>query len=241
MERHYEILGVSSDASLSTIRQRYRTLLTEHHPDQGGTREEFLKIKRAYEEVTGERAPESPDTGESRRTELDPEAPTFDIEATDRASGLSVSGDLLTLTLVGIADSVDVTRLTDAPGNSSSLDRTVACFEVRNAGTEPCHWRGRSETRFIGTDGFMYEASTVLSPGKTSLPEDWWPGTATLDPGTGLRSVVVAGELPDDVTIDRVVYTHHGSDPSGPTTERYLFEIDKNARRLLSTLPFDVS
>ena len=45
----YTELDVPVDASLETIKQRYRTLAQMHHPDKGGNEELFKRIKLAYE------------------------------------------------------------------------------------------------------------------------------------------------------------------------------------------------
>ena len=45
----YTELDVPVDASLETIKQRYRTLAQIHHPDKGGDEELFKRIKLAYE------------------------------------------------------------------------------------------------------------------------------------------------------------------------------------------------
>ena len=45
----YTELDVPIDASLETIKQRYRTLAQMHHPDKGGDEELFKRIKLAYE------------------------------------------------------------------------------------------------------------------------------------------------------------------------------------------------
>ena len=45
----YTELDVPVDASLETIKQRYRTLAQMHHPDKGGDEELFKLIKLAYE------------------------------------------------------------------------------------------------------------------------------------------------------------------------------------------------
>ncbi len=49
---YYAVLGVSSDASISAIRQAYRQLVRIHHPDvnhEEGADERFREIQRAYE------------------------------------------------------------------------------------------------------------------------------------------------------------------------------------------------
>ena len=45
----YTELDVPVNASLETIKQRYRTLAQMHHPDKGGDEELFKRIKLAYE------------------------------------------------------------------------------------------------------------------------------------------------------------------------------------------------
>ncbi|ELZ13636.1 heat shock protein DnaJ domain-containing protein [Halovivax asiaticus JCM 14624] len=241
MERPYEVLGLSSDASLATVRQRYRALLTEHHPDQGGCREQFLELKAAYESITGEQPPDHSTSQTMAVDTRSPDAPTFEIEAESSPTRpLSVTGDLLALALVGFDEAVDISRLVETPGTRPALERAVAAFEVRNTTSQPRQWRGPSQTRFIGTDGFMYEASTLLTPGRTSLPETWWPGSAVLEPGTGVRAIVVANQLPASVTVDRVVYTQHGSTGGEPTTERYRFDLTREARKRLDHLPFEL-
>ena len=45
----YDELGLSSDATDEEIKQKYRELAHEHHPDKGGDEEIFKRIKAAYE------------------------------------------------------------------------------------------------------------------------------------------------------------------------------------------------
>jgi DnaJ-class molecular chaperone len=46
---HYKTLGISKDATDDQIKQAYRKLAREHHPDKGGNKEEFQKIQQAYD------------------------------------------------------------------------------------------------------------------------------------------------------------------------------------------------
>ena len=45
----YEILGVSSNASKLDIQNAFRSLSKVHHPDVGGDKDTFIKIKEAME------------------------------------------------------------------------------------------------------------------------------------------------------------------------------------------------
>lgn len=46
---YYNILGVSKNSTPDEIKQAYRKLVKEHHPDRGGDAEHFKKINEAYE------------------------------------------------------------------------------------------------------------------------------------------------------------------------------------------------
>lgn len=46
-----EVLGLDPGASDDEIRQAYRSLVTEVHPDQGGSLEEFRKVQKAYKSL----------------------------------------------------------------------------------------------------------------------------------------------------------------------------------------------
>ena len=47
----WEILGVSQDATKQEILNGYRAMAKVHHPDTGGSPEQFQKIRKAYEEA----------------------------------------------------------------------------------------------------------------------------------------------------------------------------------------------
>jgi len=92
----YTELDVPVDASLETIRQRYRTLAQMHHPDKGGNEELFKCIKLAYEILSDPvRRKQYDITGETTTTNAKDEAianivqillhivPNFNVEQDD--------------------------------------------------------------------------------------------------------------------------------------------------------------
>ncbi len=59
MSSDHDVLGVSSDADLTTVKTAYRRRARTCHPDRGGDAEEFQAVREAYERlVAGEPAPE---------------------------------------------------------------------------------------------------------------------------------------------------------------------------------------
>ena len=52
MSNHYETLGVSKNASADEIKQSYRKLAKENHPDKGGDKEKFQNIQEAYDTLS---------------------------------------------------------------------------------------------------------------------------------------------------------------------------------------------
>lgn len=47
----YKILGVSETANQEEVKSAYRIKVNEHHPDKGGSNEEFIRIQAAYEVI----------------------------------------------------------------------------------------------------------------------------------------------------------------------------------------------
>lgn len=65
MTSHYETLGVEPDATTEQIQEAYRSKARKHHPDAGGSKEEFQTILEAYEVLSDEQKRGRYDRGES--------------------------------------------------------------------------------------------------------------------------------------------------------------------------------
>lgn len=48
------LLGLSPSVGLQEIKQRYRQLARQYHPDHGGDSEKFIQLVDLYEKVTGQ-------------------------------------------------------------------------------------------------------------------------------------------------------------------------------------------
>lgn len=55
-QTHYDVLQVSPNASPEVIEKMFRFLATKHHPDAGGTKEQFNQIVGAFEILRDETA-----------------------------------------------------------------------------------------------------------------------------------------------------------------------------------------
>lgn len=52
MTNYYQILGVTNTASADEIKQAYRRLASQHHPDKGGDKARFQEIQAAYDTLS---------------------------------------------------------------------------------------------------------------------------------------------------------------------------------------------
>jgi curved DNA-binding protein CbpA len=60
------LLGVPTTASDQVIKQAYRRLVREHHPDRGGDPGAFDRLQRAYERLVAADTPAAPSVARGR-------------------------------------------------------------------------------------------------------------------------------------------------------------------------------
>lgn len=258
MDRPYTVLGLEPNADRDAVRSAYRSLLKEHHPDQGGSTDAFLRVKRAYEAIQSRDTSQqtasktaTTDGGTTTRTQNvnwrlsndETERKESRAESTPCCAGvgLEIDGEHLTLTLVSLVTEAPLTGITWNP-NDTDPRRPLAWFTVENTSDRPLRWRGSQRTAFIGSNGDRYEPSGTYRASDTVLPEDWKGSSVELDPGAAVRTVVVAEDIPKDVEIDRITYTQPlgapGSSAGWTEDEQFVFDIDTPARSQLTERPF---
>lgn len=262
MDRPYTVLGLEPDADREVVRSAYRSLLKEHHPDQGGSMDAFLRVKRAYEAIQHrEERTAATQSAATKTATTDGGATTRDQNVNWRLAddetgatvsraestpccagvGLEIDGDYLGLRLVSLVRKTALNGITWTTGGTDPR-RPLAWFTVENTSDRQLRWRGNQKTIFVGSDGERYEPSGTHRASDTILPRDWSGSSVALDPGDAVRTVVIAEALPNDVEIDRVEYTqplgNRLSSVAADERERFVFDIDSTTRSQLAERPF---
>lgn len=228
----HEVLGVPSGADEATVRSAYRELLVEHHPDQGGSTERFLRIKDAYERLTEGNAITRPlsDGGTVSATRKRVEVSAEAVEADDGLQ-LVAEADGLVVRLVALTDRLATDQV--LPDHVEGGRRVGASFLVRNETGRLVTWKAR-RVRFVDPRGEHY-LPTVYRPKRRKLPDRWRGDDVELEPGETARSFLLSRELPEDVDVDAVLYDQQSS--AGPA-RRVEFSLDEPARTALDRQPF---
>jgi DnaJ domain len=81
----YRILGLSNDATLAEVKTAYRRMATEAHPDRGGSAAEFIRVRAAYEILSGLLKLGAPGSGPGGATETGADEEEVPIPADLRA------------------------------------------------------------------------------------------------------------------------------------------------------------
>lgn len=268
MDRPYSVLGVTPGADEEVVRDAYRSLMKDHHPDHGGSTEEFIRIREAYEAIqrndAAARAARADDAGSVRRStdggttaktggsgtraardgavELTEHA---DPDAVDCCSGigLELRGEYLTLRLVALIEDADLTEYVASHMLGGREERPVAFVTVENAGDRTVRWRGNQCLSFVGSDGTSYGSAGAYCASDPKLPSDWTGSDVTVEPGAQLRAVVIAEKLPGDIAVTEIAYTQNvfarrGARSGIEDKERFRFPVRTGVKPLLSRTPF---
>ena len=81
MESPFEVLGVAEDADDAVVKRAYRERVKDTHPDQGGSTEQFQRVRTAYEAInSGEYDTQIPTVEEMRAAKAEADAAVEDEE-----------------------------------------------------------------------------------------------------------------------------------------------------------------
>lgn len=149
---HYEILGVSSAATQNEIRQAYRRLAQQHHPDKGGDPAVFRAAQQAYEVLSDADRRAAYDAGEP-----DPAAAADKLQASVRvAASQMLNKAIAEASVRGGVDHVDVLakvrgELHDSLSANEEASRTLGeqVYEAQRA-QRRLEYRGEGESFLHG-------------------------------------------------------------------------------------------
>ena len=52
-ETLHPVFGIKKSSSMEEFKEVYRQMILEHHPDKGGDNQEFIRVREAWNELTG--------------------------------------------------------------------------------------------------------------------------------------------------------------------------------------------
>jgi len=157
----YEVLEVAPDADAETLRRAYRRRAKAAHPDQGGSVEEFQRVRAAYDAVRLDGPDDDGDAGESARSGGSEPSVTTDVRYLDYA----VVDDL--------GWSLDDDRLFDRAADAELPETDYGCFAVEPQETllEAAERRGYAWP-FACRGGACANCAVLIREGELSTPVD---------------------------------------------------------------------
>jgi hypothetical protein len=232
----YEVLGVHPDADDEVIELVYEQKVKENHPDQGGSSEEFKKIKQAYEKISSEG-----DTNDSQNEVSSVNLTGYPVEthAIDSRWGesLRIEGDQMAIRLLGLYKT-DVSEIIfDVNGFATPdiTDSYIIILNVKNVSNHLQKYKPLSNLKVVGDDEFSYEPppTSQFDDHSNVLPPRMSTGSVELEPQTQTNSLTIAKGMPEDVCPSEIIYTHHkfeGDQIDGVVEgkEKFAFEIDQS-------------
>lgn len=109
--------------------------------------------------------------------------------------------------LISIAEDVSITT-EEMFEEDETVRSTLLFFHVKNTSDEPVDW-WYDENHFVGNDGFQYKHGENIYEGlgdtTNVLPHHWQPNP-TIQPSRKARCVAEIPEVPDDVTMEEIIY-----------------------------------
>lgn len=233
----YSVLGLTSDADIEVVKAVYRTLSKKHHPDQGGSEEEFKRVNAAYNAIVNDSQFVDPAETESNTNTRSQEGlfgGIFSSEPIETKSmagipdyGITVEGDYLTASVIGLQHDAEIrdivfTHMLDE--NPNPL-RTVILYDLENTSDQVIMWHA-DYSKYIGSDSYTYDRSDYLVD-DSRVGSRWKTFSVEIEGGTRCRFIEIVEKMPEGVTLSKIVHTlsiHAPGRVSGSVEEQERFE-----------------
>jgi hypothetical protein len=259
MPNPYDVLGITRNASEIVVEAAYRALVKEHHPDQGGSQERFQEIQDAYEQIqngdptTGSTDGTSTFSGFARGlAALGTPVSAASIEGT-LADDLTIEKGPLRVSLVGLfRTDIEPLAWPHEVDSIQTENRFLCVTRIENTSEYVQKWNGISKTKFVGSDGQTYSPTHDLASTETDIPPNADPrdtklspqfstNYTELEPKSWTLGITVAPNLPGEVDLQRMSYTHsvfEGHQTDGVVKEkiRYEFSVTPERRQQMLSL-----
>lgn len=255
----YEILGITKNANEVVVEAAYKALVKEHHPDQGGSQDRFKEIQDAYEKIQGDDSTSGTRTGTSTFSGfasglagLGTPVSSASIEGM-LADDLTIEKHPLRVSLVGLFRT-DIEPLV-WPYTADSIqteNRFLCVTRIENISEYVQKWSGLGKMKFVGSDGQTYSPKQDLASTEADIPPivdqrdkqlapQFSANYAELEPKSWTIGITVAPNLPEEVDIQRLSYSHsifEGHQTDGHVKERirYEFSITPEKRQAMLSL-----
>ena len=166
----WEVLGLPRDAAREDIDEAYRKLIFVHHPDHGGTTEDFLRVKQARESLVARLDPDMELAGGSGGDGLRRKGFGQRFEEAVRRHDLNTAWRLWAVAMAGdIEITADITEtylqlLTKEEPSSGGIGQDAA------AGVPKLRWEGL----LVSMDAFQHlREHGLLEPGGAEEAKAW--------------------------------------------------------------------
>ncbi|WP_436343097.1 DUF5797 family protein [Natronorubrum sp. FCH18a] len=252
MPNPYEVLGITKNANEVVVEAAYRALVKEHHPDHGGSQERFQEIRDAYKQIqngdptAGTTDGASTFSGFARGlVALGTPVSETSIEST-LADDLTIEKDPLRVSLVGLfRTDIEPLAWPHEVDSIQTEDRFLCVTRVENTSEYVQKWNGLSKTKFVGSDGQTYSPTHDLASTETDIPPivdqrdtqlspQFSTNYSKLEPKSWTLGITVAPNLPGEVDIQQVSYTHsvfEGHQTDGIVKEKIRYEFSITPER----------
>ena len=130
MKDYYKTLGVDKASTPDQIKQAYRRLASQHHPDKGGDTAQFQEIQEAYATLSDEGKRSIYDRGGSENFYRAGSNPGFDFDAIFNIFGADLRGQRRSAPRMELWISLEDVALGGARTISLQVNNTVVNVEI---------------------------------------------------------------------------------------------------------------